>query len=195
MNRFKGEVHMTDAELIDMLQKTPDRGIERLMDEYMGLVCHVVKGRLSGVYSKEDMEDCVSDVFCDFYYKADSIDLSLGTVKAYLCSMARYKAINLYKAKVRESGSVPIDSKYAQDTYSEDFSVEDEYLTEELRHELMHEIRRLGRPDHEIIVRKFFFNEPSKAIARRLNMTVSAVDTRTHRALKKLKERLGGLMK
>ncbi len=185
---------MTDAELIDLLQKTPDRGIERLMDEYMGLVCYVVKGRLSGLCSKEDMEDCVSDVFCDFYHKADSIDLSLGTIKAYLCSMARYKAINLYKAKARESGRLSLDREYAQDAFSEDFSVEDEYLTEELRHELMHEIRRLGRPDHEIIVRKFFFNEPSKSIAKRLNMTVSAVDTRTHRALKKLKERLGGHM-
>ncbi|MBQ7060184.1 MAG: RNA polymerase subunit sigma-24, partial [Clostridia bacterium] len=53
-------------------------------------------------------------------------------------------------------------------------------------------INGLGEPDREIVVRKYFLNEPSKSIAKRLDMSVSAVDTRTHRALKKLKKLLGG---
>ena len=53
-------------------------------------------------------------------------------------------------------------------------------------------IKDLGELDSEIIIRKFYLSEPSKKIAKKLGMTVSAVDTRTHRALKKLREILGG---
>jgi RNA polymerase sigma-70 factor (ECF subfamily) len=53
-------------------------------------------------------------------------------------------------------------------------------------------IEALGEPDSSIIFRKYYYGESSETIAKRLNMTESAVNTRTHRALKKLRELLEG---
>jgi len=50
----------------------------------------------------------------------------------------------------------------------------------------------LGEPDHEILIRKFYLLQPSKVIAEKMGMSVSAVDTRTHRAIAKLRDMLGG---
>ena len=58
--------------------------------------------------------------------------------------------------------------------------------------ELMGAVKALGEPDCEIILRKFYLSQSSKEIAERLNMTVSNVDTRTHRAIKRLRNELGG---
>ena len=49
----------------------------------------------------------------------------------------------------------------------------------------------LSKPDREIIVRKFILGQSSKEIAAILGLSVSNVDTRTHRAIKKLKKELG----
>ena len=46
-----------------------------------------------------------------------------------------------------------------------------------------------ARPGENL--RKYFFRQPSAAVAKEMGMTVSAVDTRTHRALKKLRAILG----
>lgn len=51
---------------------------------------------------------------------------------------------------------------------------------------------RLLHKDSSIIIRKYYFGESSKKIADALNLTVSNVDTRMHRALNKLRKLFGG---
>ena len=43
-----------------------------------------------------------------------------------------------------------------------------------------------------ILLRKYYFSDSSKEIAASLNLTVSAVDTRAHRAILKLRSIFGG---
>ena len=51
-------------------------------------------------------------------------------------------------------------------------------------------VEELGEPDREIMLRKFYLGEPSAQIAARLGMTAGGVDTRTHRAVEKLRKKL-----
>ena len=67
-------------------------------------------------------------------------------------------------------------------------NVEKEYLSKELKHHLIAAVKSLGEPDSEIIIRKYYFGETTKQISNRLSMTISAIDTRASRALKRLRE-------
>ena len=69
---------------------------------------------------------------------------------------------------------------------------EDEAESRERRQELLRAIDALENTDREILLRKYFMSQNSKDIARIMHMTVSAVDTRAHRAVKKLRSILGG---
>ena len=69
---------------------------------------------------------------------------------------------------------------------------EDEAESRERRQELLSAIDALENTDREILLRKYFMSQNSKDIARIMHMTVSAVDTRAHRAVKKLRSILGG---
>ena len=60
-------------------------------------------------------------------------------------------------------------------------------MCEEQKKKLLEAVKSLGSPDSEIIVRKYYMGESSKEIAEKLSLTVNAVDTRTSRALKKLR--------
>ena len=122
---------MQDTELVELIKSNPNQGLKILMDEYMGLLCTVVREKLHTVCDEFEMEACVSDVFVEFYNNIDRYTESKGSIKSY---------------------------------------------------------KSLGEPDSEIIIRKFYFGETSKQIAERLAMTVSAIDTRASRALKKLRK-------
>ena len=181
---------MEDAKLLRLLHKDASAGMEQLMDQYAGLVYAVVKGRLaSASYVSTDIEDCVAEVFCEFYSALDKYDASISSIKTYLCVLARNNATDLLRRRARQYGEVSLDGELQ---IADDIDIESELTESELRRELIEAVKALGEPDTSIIIRKYYLGESSRTIADALNMSVSSVDTRTHRALNKLKNLFGG---
>ncbi len=182
---------MNDSELIKLLRKDAEQGLAELMKSYTGIVCSVIKGA-SSLFSSEDIEEIAGDVFFDFYKNIKKYAPELGSIKTFLCVTAKHKAIDLARKRARENGNISMDDEETFLQFAEDFAVEEEFFGEEERKALLAEIAALGEPDSEIITRKFFLCESSKAIAERLGLTAANVDVRTHRALLKLREKIGG---
>ncbi|NLN05091.1 MAG: sigma-70 family RNA polymerase sigma factor, partial [Clostridiaceae bacterium] len=153
--------------------------------------------KLKEVMSNEDIEECVSDVFVDIYKQRDIIDLAKGSLRSYLCVIAKRKAINLYnsmslKKNIAAKNAIPLEDDLLNKVQDENLTPEEIYIEYENRIEVAKAIRDLGEPDCEILVRKYFLMESSKKIAECFGMSANAVDIRVHRALKKLKTMLGG---
>ncbi len=185
----RGET-MEDKRLLRLLHKDPNAGMEQLMDQYAGLVYAVVRGKLSESFCvSSDIEDCVADVFSDFYGKLEKYDPKISSIKSYLCVLARYHAIDVFRKRERQRGEISIDDSESFIQISAD---ERELDEAELRREVLAAVKDLGEPDTSIIIRKYYLGESSKQIARALKLTVSNVDTRTHRALNKLRKLFGG---
>ncbi|MBQ6115999.1 MAG: sigma-70 family RNA polymerase sigma factor [Oscillospiraceae bacterium] len=178
---------MRDRELIELLRRDPERGFRQLTDQYTGLVWSVVRARLGEAGTREDVEECVSDAFAAFYLSLDRMDPDSGTVKAYLCAIARHKAIDRCEALVRSGGVLSLEAESERAALADEFSVEEAFISAQRRRAVIEAVAALGYPDREIIVRKFLLGESSRSVAEDLGMTVSAVDTRTHRALKRLR--------
>ncbi len=184
---------MKDDELIKLLQRKPDDGIKILTEQYAGLVYAVVMGKLNPLgFSSADIEECVADTFSEFYFDIDKFSSLSGSIKSFLCVIARNNAIDLVRKRKNENNYISLDDETVFEQFMDEFSIEENYECENLRQELMTAIKNLGEPDCEIIIRKFYLYQSSKQIAEKLDMTVSNVDTRTHRAIKKLKEIFGG---
>ena len=166
---------MEDSKLLRLLHKDPSTGMEQLMNQYAGLVYAVVKGKLAESFCvSTDIEDCVADVFSEFYTELDKYDPKISSIKSYLC------------------GDVSLDDEDSLLQIADDFTVEGDLAEDELRREVLSAVKGLGEPDSSIIIRKYYFGESSKEIADVLKLTVSNVDTRTHRALNKLRKLFGG---
>ena len=181
---------MDDAKLIELLQNDPERGFSELTRLYTGLVYSVIRGKLKGVCSEADIEDCAADAFSDFYLISGSFDEERGSIKALLAAIARRRAVNLYHKAIRERAHTadPDEHDWPDTALSPAERAEDA----EERRLLLMEIAALGDVDREIIMRKYYLAESTKSIAKRLKMKPSAVDTRAHRAVSKLKSKLGG---
>jgi RNA polymerase sigma-70 factor (ECF subfamily) len=75
---------------------------------------------------------------------------------------------------------------------ADDIDIESELEERELVREVLDAVEALGEPDTSIIIRKYYLGESSTEIAKALDLTVSNVDTRAHRALNKLRNLFGG---
>ena len=183
---------MEDKKLLRLLHKDPNAGMEQLLNNYTGLVYAVVKSKLNGSCCvSSDFEDCVADVFSKFYTELADYDPAMSSIKSYLCVIARNHAINVAKKRSLEGG-ISLDDEQSLLQLADDVTIDSELTDEELRREVIKAVEDLGEPDSSIIFRKYYYGESSKEIANAIGLSVTNVDTRTHRALNKLRKMFGG---
>lgn len=179
---------MKDEKLLKLLKSDPNAGMNQLISQYSGLVFAIVRNKLSGACDSSEIEDCVTDVFLNFQSGLETYD-ARASVKNYLAVIARNQA-GMYLRKRLQTESIDCEDFLIEIPDENDFTEE---IAEKQLLEMVHkEIKLLGHPDSEIIIRKYYFGQSSKQIAADLKMTVSNVDTRAHRAIEKLKVKMRG---
>lgn len=183
---------MPDDALYRLLKADPEAGMKALLDQYAPMVYAVVRSKLFvPPFDPSDIEHCTADTFSEFYMELDKYDPERGSIKALLCVMARHNALDLLRKRQTAPSGLSLDDETRPEP-TDDVSLEGDFEDRETRRTLLEAIRDLGHPDRDILVRKFYLGQSSKEIAHALNLTVSNVDTRTHRAIQILRNRLGG---
>jgi len=183
---------ISDIELLKLLHNKPEVGLKTMMDNYMALIYTIIFNKLSGMYSKEDIEECVSDVFFEVFNYKNRIDLQKGSIKSFLAIIAKRKAIDMYR-KNKNNNHIPIDN-VSQDLYSMVDEVADSILLKESNSVLIDAIKSLGEPDSEIIIRKYYLRQSSKDISKNIGVKVNTIDKKVSRCIQKLKTILGGII-
>lgn len=179
----------TDNEILELLLCKSDKGLELMMDKYMGLVYTIVHSKIATICSREDIEECVSDVFYELYKHSEKIDLNKGSLKTFLALIAKRKAINIYRRYYKQTSKVVSLEVFSDlELIDSENNSEKVYSDKQTRQRLIDEIKALGEPDSEILIRKFFFEQPSKAISKVMGIKVNTIDKRVSRALVKLKK-------
>lgn len=182
---------MFDKALIKLIKTDVEKGISVLIDQYAGLVYTVVKNKISGVCTSQDIEEVVSDVFVSFYQQIDLVDADKGKLSAYLITIAKRRAVD----RIRRSCSGYDISSY-DDGYleiSDSFCMENDTEKGELYRCLIDEINALGEPDSTIIYHKYYLNESAKQIAEHTGLSSDNVRKRQQRALEKLQNKMKGV--
>lgn len=175
-----------DRKLLELIRHDADKGLKILMDQYTGLIYHIVRGKLEG--KNQDIEECVADVFTEFYYGIDKVDMDRGSIKAYLAVVAARRSVDRFR-KLSANEEIEEIEETVTDTSD---SPEQKIIKDEESRSILEEIKKLGEPDSVILYRRYFLSQPVKDIAESLGMKSNSVTKRIERALKVLKNRLEG---
>ena len=176
---------MTDAEFKRLYDKDPNEAQTALFDEYLNYVYAIVYNKLRSCGSREDMEECVGDVFSAVFISYDRSGSFEGDLKGFIGTIASRTAIQMYRKLVRHGDMVYLEDEKAEIADTE--QVETNTERKAMQSTLLRLIKSLGEPDSDIIIRKYYFNMNSHEIAEKHSMSPEAVRMRCSRALKKLK--------
>jgi len=181
---------MTDSEFKALIKKSPASGHRALFDEYCNYVYAIVVNKLRSCGTREDMEECVSDVFADVYRKLEKAEGREGDLKAYIGVIAKRRAIDFYRRLANVSGTtVSIDDDNMDELVSET-NIERNSEKSERNEILLKKVRELGEPDSTIIIQQYYYNRTASEIGDSISMTAAAVQKRSVRARNKLREML-----
>ena len=185
-----------DKKILDLLKNKPEKGLEKLINTYSGLAYTIIYNKLNQYFSVEDIEECVSSVFYEVYENRNVIDLSKGTLKAYIAVLSKRRAIDLFRKNSKHvTNLVSLETQELEYcTENQIFSVEDE-VDAETKDMLIQAIKALGKPDSEIFIRKYYLGQNSKEISLLMGIKQNTIDKRLSRGLSKLRAIVGSMEK
>ena len=178
---------MTDEQVRGLLESSPEKAHRLIFDEYYNYVYTIVFNRLRSTGSREDIDECVSDVFSDIFLKYNARSGSSGDIKGYVASVAKRRAIDMYRRLCAgKIVSVPIDGEEAIGLASGE-KVDELAEKAETGRALLDAVSSLGEPDSTIIMQKYYYGRSSNEIADIVSMKPDAIRKRLSRAMEKLK--------
>ena len=160
-----------EKRLIERIRRGDAEALEEAVTAYSRLVWTVVVGILGPALPREEAEECVADVFIELWQRADRLDEARGTVKAYLCVLARSRALDrlrcaahtrtdqLFEDTSAPDGDDPLEQLITRDTFERACRIIDSLPPE------------LGDP----LRLRLIYELPPAAIAERLSLPVEAV--------------------
>lgn len=175
---------MSDAELLELYTTDSERAVGITAEKYSAYVYAIVRDKLAG-YPDEDIEETVDDVFIRFWQDSGRVDLRRGSIKAYICLLAKSLAKNRRGQLSRRENELPLDD-------TPELADEDTPERRLARRELLHRVSKLSDDDRKAVVMRYFYGMPHAEIASRLGMSEQLVRKRISRALKKLGKEMEG---
>lgn len=133
--------------------------------------------------SDADVEECVADAFIALWQKPEQFDPSRGSLKNYLCTLVRSRAIDRYRQITRRK-TLPLEEALL----AGEFGMEAALLRRETQQELSAALQTLGQPGQEILIRRYYYGQKPKEIALALGLTVKQVDNTLYRTKRHLRE-------
>ncbi len=179
---------MTDKQYYELYSTSCTAAQTALFNEYFNYVYSIVYNKIRGCSTKEDIEECVSDVFSAVFVKYERDGFAAGDLKGLIGTIAKNKAISFYRAlTVRNRHTTELDDA---SELSDSSCIMENTERRELQGVLLSCVNALGEPDSTMVIQKYYYNMNSSQIAKSLSMTPAAVRVRCGRAIKKLKEML-----
>lgn len=164
-----------DTKLLLQLKNRQKNSINKVIEIYTPYLSTVIYNMVGNGLPKEDVEEIVSDVFVMLWKNAEYIELSKGTLRSYMAAIARNFALKRLNKKK--------DYTTLDDV---ELPVEDNYR--DITDTIWDAVMSLGKPDNEIFVRYYKFDEKLKDISKATGLNISTIKTKLWRGKRKLKK-------
>ena len=178
---------MKDEKLIDAISKGDESAIKYIIEKYSKLLWSVVLPILETVSSEEDAEECIADVFIYLWEQPSRFDSSKGSLKSWLCMVARSKAIDRYRRAIKND-CVSLD----EETLLMEMCEEDKAFSRLAEREMLSDFTeafcKLNELQKEILRRRYCYDQKPQKIAAAMNMPVKQVKNQLYGTKKKLRD-------
>lgn len=173
----------TDLQIVQSLKKKDVKAYEYIIDKYSKQVYYLAYNILHISCTKEDMEECVSDVFLEAWTHIEKFDAAKGSFKTWLFILTKYKALE-YKRRLSKQTTVNIEDLALEDGES----LERQMISRQDQEKVMEIINGFNDLDKELFIRRYLYNEKINDLTDALKLTRAAIDNRLLRGRKLIKE-------
>lgn len=172
-------------DLVEGIKNKDELAYQYLISKYTKTVYCLAHTILSPTLNKEDIEECVADVFYDVWQKINEFDQGKGNFRTWLLILTKYKALT-YKRRKKIVSLASLENFEMKSPYN----LEKEIFLREDQEKVIEIINSFSKIDKELFFRRYFFGEKISHLAKAFNLSRTAVDNRLLRGRTIIKEAL-----
>ena len=178
---------MTDTEIISLFFARSEQAIDELAKKHGNAVARVARNILG---NEQDTEECVNDTYLGTWNTIPPHRPS--PLRTFVCRIAR----NLATKKYHSNTAVIRNSQYdlalddLEEILADSNSVEEAYEAKELRAAINGFLATLNPSDRFLFMRRYWYSDPVKDIAKMAHSTTNSVTVRLFRIREKLRHYL-----
>ena len=175
---------MTDTEIINLFFERSEQAIEELAKKHGSAVARVVRNILGNA---QDTEECVNDTYLGTWNAIPPH--KPNPLRTFGCRIARNLATKKYHANTADKRNSQYDLALdeLEDYLSDSDSVENAYEAQELKEAINGFLATLSYSDRFLFMRRYWYSDPVKDIAKMAHSTNNSVTVRLFRIREKLR--------
>lgn len=180
---------MTDYQIIKAFKHNDTDKIHEAIAKYSPLLFYVVQNILREKGSTQDIEECVADVFIYLWQHPDYFSARKGSLKNYLCLIAKSKALDKYrKLSKLQDVHIPLTFLTEEATSSNPLSLTFNIDLIHYEYEDLYKVLDMLSPgDKEILLRRHIGGEKPSQIAKDLGVPTKSIVNNLYHSKSKLK--------
>ena len=175
---------MNDLQIYTLLKDNADAGMKVCIRKYYALVYRICSRILRRF--PQDAEECINTSFLRLWQTIDKLE-EPQHLRAYLCCISRNTALTRYRQLKRMPE--PTDDIYKDAVDSDFLLLLDRRAESDV---LQRAIMSLKEPNREILIRKYYYMESMKSLAKRFGMSVKDIDNILYRSKRHLRKIMEG---
>ncbi len=179
-----------ESNYISELKRKNSKALDYTYSKYVGLVYKVVFDLLKDTASKQDIEECVSDIFTSLWKNATKYNDNITTFKKWLVAISKYKAIDY----IRKLKKTPKSIELKEDTAISNDNIEKKIIQTNDVNTIIGIIKNMSETDRQIFIKRYILNENINNIAEYLKLPRTVIDNRLSRGRKFIKNKWEKLM-
>ena len=178
---------MTDTEIINLFFERSEQAIDELAKKHGNAVARVARNILG---NEQDTEECVNDTYLGAWNAIPPHRPS--PLRTFVCKIARNLATKKYHANtaVIRNSQYDLALDELEEYLADNSSVDEAYDAKELAEAINGFMATLNYSDRFIFMRRYWYSDPVKDIAKMAHSTTNSVTVRLFRIRKKLKHYL-----
>lgn len=178
---------MEDREIIKLFYERSEQGIIELSQKY-GKYCRNVARNI--LQNDSDIEECINDAFLRVWNLIPPENPD--SLRAYVCGVVRYTATDMYDKNVAKKRNSVYDVALheLEDCLESDENVEAVIEEREMSEIIDQFLASLDKASRVMFVRRYWYSESVKAIAKRVNKSPHNVTVKLARIRDKFKKYL-----
>ena len=175
---------MTDAEIINLFFERSEQAIDELAKKHGSAAARVARNILG---NGQDTEECVNDTYLGTWNAIPPQKPS--PLRTFVCKIARNLATKKYHANTVEKRNSQYDLALdeLEEYLAENNSVEETYEAKELRSAVNGFLATLNPSDRFLFMRRYWYSDPVKDIAKMAHSTTNSVTVRLFRIRERLR--------
>lgn len=174
---------MSDEKVLLAISNKDEQVMAAVMQKYTKLLWKIVSAVLVDTASVQDVEECVADVFIEFWLYPNKYNPKRGKLSSWLSMVARSKAIDRYRQTVKKK-EVSIDDEIV--VYHSEILTG--IVRKEEQEKLSSYVETLDGLDKEILIRRFYYEQKPKEIAVALNLPKKQIENHLYQTKLKLRK-------